>query len=340
MDNIIEPTIDYDFQQIQLGMPISQPSSTYLTKIYVNSKPLYIQTPKCSTRGGFIKVGKKIYCDLMFTNDENIFVNWMENLENRCQELIFSKGEAWFQNAMEKSDIETAFTSPLKIYKSGKFYLLRVNVKPNVKIYNDSNTEIVLEDIKPEINLISILEIQGIKFTSRNFQIEIELKQSMVVSPDPFLDACFIKKAINHHQPLSQPQQVVKPLEVTSFKESPDISQIVNNILKMRTEPIKEDIPIEQVVTIQPPTLETNFDELSEVDLEFSLDNLESITLKKPNHVYYQMYKEIKDRAKKAELEAQSAYLEAQTLKEKYMLDTDSDESDTYSNNDETDSDF
>jgi len=41
--------------------------------------------------------------------------------------------------------------------------------------------------------IISILEIQGLKFTSRNFQIEIELKQSMIVNPDPFLDECFIK---------------------------------------------------------------------------------------------------------------------------------------------------
>ena len=53
--------------------------------------------------------------------------------------------------------------------------------------------------------LISILEIQGIKFTSRNFQIEIELKQAMVVSPDPFLDECFIKKPI---------KKIIKPKNI------------------------------------------------------------------------------------------------------------------------------
>ena len=53
------------------------------------------------------------------------------------------------------------------------------------------NKIIQTESITNDKTIISILEIQGLKFTSRNFQIEIELKQSMVVSPDPFLDECF-----------------------------------------------------------------------------------------------------------------------------------------------------
>ena len=100
------------------------------------------------------------------------------------------------EGTIDQNDIESAFTSSLKIYKSGKFYLLRVNVKPNVKVFNDDANIINLDDLTSDKTLISIIEIQGIKFSSRNFQIEIELKQSMVVSPDPFLDSCFIKPPI------------------------------------------------------------------------------------------------------------------------------------------------
>jgi len=195
MDDIIEPTIDYDFSKIYLGPPSTLAGGAYFTRImYNNNKLLYVQTPKCLTKQGFVKSGKKIFADLMFDNNDTIFINWIENLESKCQELIHNKGDAWFQTKLEKDDIETAFTSPFKIYKTGKYYLLRVNVKPNIKIYNETDTVIKIEDITPDKNIISILEIQGIKFTSRNFQIEIELKQSMVVSPDPFLDECFIKK--------------------------------------------------------------------------------------------------------------------------------------------------
>ena len=195
MNDIIEPTIDYDFSNLYLGPPSTIAGGAYFTRImYNNNKQLYIQTPKSLTKQGFVKSGKKIYVDLMFDNNDTVFINWIENLEAKCQELIFSKGDNWFQTKLDKDDIESAFTSPFKIYKSGKFYLLRVNVKPNVKIFNDDTQIINLDDITSDKTLISIIEIQGIKFSSRNFQIEIELKQSMVVSPDPFLDACFIKK--------------------------------------------------------------------------------------------------------------------------------------------------
>lgn len=345
MDNIIEPILDYNFETLQLGIPITQPGSTYLTKLFLNNKPLYMQTPKCVTRNGFVKTGKKMYCDLMFTNDDTIFINWMENLENRCQELILQKGEAWFQTAMDKADIEQAFTSPFKIFKSGKYYLLRANVKPNIKIYNDTNAEITIENIKPDMNLISILEIQGIKFTSKNFQIELEVKQTMVVSPDPFLDECFIKKT----QLSSQISKPVVVQELTKQSQPIDVSQIVNNILntnkknivmpepttvrdepKIITEPTNNDKKDDTKIIIEkmnaPPQIsleETN--ELAEIDLNFSLDNLETITLKKPNHVYYELYKQAKEKAKNAHIVAKNAYLEAKSIKEKYMLDTDSD---------------
>ena len=187
MDDIIEPTIDYDFSKLYLGPPTTLAGGAYFTRLMYNTnKHVFIQTPKSLTKQGFVKSGKKVYADLMFDNNDTVFINWIENLETKCQELIFSKGQNWFETKLEKDDIETAFTSPFKIFKSGKYYLLRVNVKPNIKIFNDDKNIINLDDFTNDKNLISIIEIQGIKFTSRNFQIEIELKQSMIVSPDPF----------------------------------------------------------------------------------------------------------------------------------------------------------
>ena len=193
MENIIEPTFDFDFSKLYLGSPISTSSGTYFTKILYNNKSLYVQTPKSLTKQGFIKNGKKVYTDLMFTNFDNLFIDWIERLQNKCEELLYERGQSWFETKLEKDDIETAFTSPIKVFKSGKNYLIRVNAKPGIKIYDELNNLVDLETITNDKNLISILEIQGIKFTSKNFQIEIELKQGMTVSPDPFLEKCFIK---------------------------------------------------------------------------------------------------------------------------------------------------
>jgi len=83
MDNIIEPTIDFDFSKLYLGTPSALTGGAYFTRIFLNNKPLFIQTPKCQTKQGFIKSGKKIYVDLMFDNNDSIFIHWIENLESQ-----------------------------------------------------------------------------------------------------------------------------------------------------------------------------------------------------------------------------------------------------------------
>ena len=382
MNDIIEPTMDYDFSNIYLGPPSTIAGGAYFTRImYNNNKQLYIQTPKSLTKQGFVKSGKKIYVDLMFDNNDTVFINWIENLEAKCQELIFSKGDNWFQTKLDKDDIETAFTSPFKIYKSGKFYLLRVNVKPNVKIFNDDTQIISLEDLTADKTLISIIEIQGIKFSSRNFQIEIELKQSMVVSPDPFLDACFIKKPnkkqasikdvdidaevevevedldesmkdsdILFATPLTK-QKIETPLAESfsniDIDKKTEINTAINS--KTRSDPIIKNTDIQlgnitdldfssnsnndniileiEDLSVEPIKIEDS-NALKEVDLSSCLeDNLESFTLKKPNQVYYEIYKKAREKAKDAKKEAILAFLEAKNIKKTYMLD-DIDESD------------
>ena len=56
----------------------------------------------------------------MFTNDDEMFVNWIENLETNCQRLLYENSDKWYSpgNKLELNDIENAFTSPLKLFKS------------------------------------------------------------------------------------------------------------------------------------------------------------------------------------------------------------------------------
>jgi hypothetical protein len=387
MDDIIEPTIDYDFSNLYLGPPSTLAGGAYFTRMmYNNNKLLYLQTPKSLTKQGFVKSGKKMFVDLMFDNNDTVFINWIENLETKCQELIHSKGEAWFQSKLEKDDIETAFTSPFKIYKSGKYYLLRVNVKPNIRIYNEADESIKIEDITPEKTIISILELQGIRFTSRNFQIEIELKQSMVVSPDPFLDECFIKKPARRNPvPSNTVPTAVIPFEKivntnTSNTIDLDISDEDDGVIEENIDDVVAKVDetnsdnfasssnlddfineTANELTRTNQTLSKGLEEnnninatyqnaneniileieeldfiekddpniLKEVDLSSSLENsLESITLKKPNQVYYEIYKKAREKAKECKKVAIAAYLEAKNIKNTYMLE-DNDESDS-----------
>lgn len=321
MEHIIEPSIDFDFSKLLLASPSSLTGGAYFTRIFLNNKPLYIQSPKSLTKQGFVKSGKKIYTDLMFDNNDTILIQWLENLETKCQQLVYEKGSQWFETALEQSDIESAFTSPIKLFKSGKFYLLRVNVKPNIKVYNERDEIISVDDVVPEMNIISILEIQGIKFTSRNFQIEIELKQSMVVSPDPFLDVCFIKKPITRNDSVNHNKMEMK-------------SEKPINMIDTKVDPLPE--PVQQpsylansVINTEPDFSKPN--ELMEIDINDLENETEPMTLKKPNEVYYEIYKVAREKAKQAKKEAILAFLEAKNIKKTYMLE---DMDDSSSDND------
>lgn len=349
MDNIIEPSMDFDFSKLYLATPSSLSGGAYFTRIILNNKPLYIQTPKSLTKQGFIKSGKKMYTDLMFNNNDTILINWLENLESRCQELIHEKGSEWFETPLDKNDIETAFTSTMKLFKSGKFYLLRVNVKSNIKIYNEVDEVVDVDNIKNDSNIISILEIQGIKFTSRNFQIEIELKQSMIVSPDPFLDECFIKNPLNMKKKTNYLEEK-KENENSSNKEYFDnnvFPKINNNVntnninnnnmddLITTSNNLIEDVEDEnddENINLEVEDLNNieNDNELKEFNFTPNDLDIEPLTLQKPNEVYYKIYKAAREKAKQAKKEAIIAYLEAKNIKKTYMLDDldDSDESD------------
>jgi hypothetical protein len=349
---VVEPTMDYDFSKLYLGPPSTLSGGAYFTRLFTGAnKPLYIQTPKSLNKQGFVKSGKKIYIDLMFDNNDTIFINWIENLEARCQELIFAKSSSWFETKLEKDDIESAFTSVFKIFKSGKYYLLRVNVKPNVRIEDENDMILQMDTINDKNTLISIIEIQGIKFTSRNFQIELDLKQSAVVSPDPFLDMCFIKKPTK-----KQNQNQIQNEMSTSLEETePDLlkKETVNEFIKESANDILENIGNNEPLSLVESTnninninnvenIELDIEELNvevepevkeesltEFDLSNTLENnLETMTLKKPNQVYYEIYKKAREKAKQLKKDAILAYLEMKNIKKTYMLDS-IDESDS-----------
>jgi hypothetical protein len=345
MDDIIEPNSTFDFSKLSLGQPATIQGGAYFTKILYNSKPLYIQTPKSLTKQGFVKNAKKIYCDLMFDTTDEEFITWMENLESNCHNLIFEKSDAWFQNSLDLNDVESAFNSILKSYKSGKKYLVRTNVKVNslsgnpiIKIYNENETPLTLDDVTSETSVISILEIQGIKFTTRNFQIEIELKQTMTLNTDKIFENCLIKKKTARHEDFSIVS--AEPLVNSTIETSNDVlsEKILQDLEKEQVvhneeleevsikEPEEEDKKAaeeeehleEEIVDVDEK--EENFD-IVPIELTFDKENLETITLKKPNQVYYELYKDAREKAKRAKKEAVLAYLEAKNIKKAYMLE-------------------
>ena len=211
-----------------------------------------------------------------------------------------------------------------------------------------------MEEINNETNIISILEIQGIKFTSRNFQIEIELKQIMVLDNEPLFDNCLIKTSKNSHVKPLEEDPKTDELKIENIKlddnkiddnnleeftqedildELEPIDILVEPLVKANLPLVKEDTKLEEkneeninldfVFEDLNEDIEENSDELKEISNDgLSLENsLETMQLKKPNQVYFELYKEARKKAKEAKRCAILAYLEAKNIKKTYMLD-------------------
>ena len=327
----------------------------------------------------------------MFDKNADVLINWFENLEERCQKLVFEKSSSWFQNPLEISDVESAFNSTIRVYKSGKYYLVRTNVKnntsnePSIKIYDENETPLGIDDITNEKEVISILEIQGIKFTSRNFQIEIELKQAMVLNNEPIFESCLIKTSKPKHienniietntflginntlkndfkreeeiieEPLDSLEQILESnlnpiLDIDISNESLEDNTKKNTELNSSTNTTNTNISNVKILSnddnnnddlLELDFTDLNIEEkkneetkdLTEIDFdELTQNNLETLTLKKPNQVYFELYKEARNKAKMAKKSAIIAYLEAKNIKKTYMLEN--------LNNSDSDSDF
>jgi hypothetical protein len=367
MDGIFDTNDSFDFSKLILTKPIMISGGNYFIRCLVENSPLYIQPPKCRTKQGILKAGKRFYTDLMFTNENEDFIRWMENLENHCQQYIFKNRDKWFDGDMDLHDIENYFTSPLKLYKSGKFYIARANLavvlnKPTLKIYDENENEVNMDAINDKTGVITILEIQGIKCSARSFQIELEVKQMMVLKQNNIFEKCIIapsKKNIGNENYSSESvpndedaDDIIVATEITAT-EPIDADNNVNGFSKPVDHSTSEstsestnhstsdstsdvhDNGIESTnneestsESIDISTLSRNEEGLEEVTFNLEeLKDTESLQLKKRNDVYYEMYREARRKAKMAKDLALSSYLEAKRIKNLYMLE-DLDESD------------
>ena len=300
-----------------------------------------------------------MYSDLMYSQENQRFIQWMENLETYFQEHLFKNKDKWFDSSLELHDIENFFSSPLKSYRSGKYYLCRANIKNNlgkssIKIFDEDENELTVESLTTENEINTILEIKGIRCTSSSFNVEIEIKQMMVLKPNNLFEKCLFtrnKKSLTEmadnttQQPVEEgevkvdntEQQIPVVEDQLSVSEEPiiieeNVEEVKNleEVESVVVADIEEDVEDvyqpelveEEVMTSPDEVKETNKDSLEEID--FTLDEInegESIQIKQRNDIHYEMYREAKRKAKMARDLALSSYLEAKRIKNTYMLE-------------------
>lgn len=237
--NIEFPNNSFDFSKITLANPVILQQQSYFSKIMSNNNELMIQMPKCTSKQGFVNSSKRYYCDLMFSSENTELLSWFEKLEEKIQKLIYNQRKNWFHEDVEPDDIENIFTSSLRSFKSGKFFLCRTMLNSprmlqtiKLNIFDENENSLEMSSVDDKTEFISILHIHGIKFSSRNFQIYVEMKQMMVLNSNPAFTKCLIQSGGN----------------VVNKRENV-VANIAENIIEDVDENRKSEEPLEVVET-------------------------------------------------------------------------------------------
>ena len=249
-------TKEFDFSKVSISQPVSVQGGAYFTKIKYESTPLYIQTNKCLTKQGLNETSKRAYIDLMYTNDDDEIIEWFESLETKLIDLIYSKRELWFQNEMDMTDIESYFNPITRAFKGGKYQLVRVNIPKNktmhsqynCNMYDENETSIPVQELNDNQHIIPILEIQGIKFSARSFQIEVVGKQIMLLTNKPLFNSCMIRKDSLNTPPPSkdvssvEPNSIHKPDSILEPDNKESLDELINEDAAVTTSEQNENI--------------------------------------------------------------------------------------------------
>ena len=320
MEHILEPNASFDFSQISCISPSSLSGGNYFIRTLTKKQePLYIQSPKCLTKQGIVKSGKKMYCDLLLKHEDESFLEFLESLESFCHKQIFANRDKWFDAGLTITDIENCFVCPTKSFKSGKIHLLRTNVpirlgKCDMRIFNELEQDVPIEAVTDTTNVVTILEIQGIRCLARNFQIDLEIKQMMILKPKDIFEKCVFGKTGDAKDEVISPEE--EKIEDTIHEIEDPIHEIEDFVTDEKEGPSPEKVCEPYHIT---ETEMTDTNGLCEVTLELSENDKSEIKLKKPNEVYYEMYKKAKKKAQIARDIAIASYLSANQIKHNYL---------------------
>ena len=291
---IYQPNDSFDFSKLQLSHPVMSSSGTFFSKLTLSptDDPLFIYTPKSTTKQGIVNTNNKIYTDISLTTINSNIIQWMSSLEEKLQQLIYEKRDVWFATEnIELDDIQNAFIPILKIYKNTN-YLLRCYIQQSKQqlkgdpllIYNENEQPCSISDINENTNMITILEVQGIKFSQKCFHVPIMIKQIMIFEKTVFTN-CLIKQI--NPQEVKQEKQEKQEL-------APQISQLPE---------VKQDIKEE-------------IEDLNIVDLD-KYETADIINLKNPIDEYNAIVQQMEEYNQ----HAKQAYMKALELKQQYDID-------------------
>ena len=356
-----------DFAGLSLGEPVAVQGGSFYAKIYVaSSDSMLVQLPRCCLKQGVVATKRGKYCDLLYDRDAvSQLAAWIEAFETAIQDRIDAKKHVWFQGELTRGDIETMMAPLSRSYKSGRCMLVRAHLDVDRRtgddrcvVYDEEERLVGTGAVQPDNEIVPLVHLGGVRFTSRSFEVDVKLIQAMVLAerPNPH-ETCLIKvagvdvspeerlraaghelTALGDESVMERGAEIVEHEPVPEKRASPDTpSDIVLEITDVRapadtsSDPTMSEIegvetPLDTVGPVEiesvkgEPSGRQPCREICEVDVDPAPEG-DAMVLRDPEDVYMEIYRTAREKAKRMRKAAADAYLEARRIRSQYLLD-------------------
>ena len=206
--------------------------------------------------------------------------------------------------------------------------LIKLSTK-KVSNKNSGEKNVIFNEKPEEITLEKPLEVvENLETVDKDSKVEVEIDNSSNTLSENLEELAKVETVEEVKQldknlvDSTEKDNTSTTQNIEKVVEKNEIEEFTNNVEEVNLDDLEKDA--------EPVKTESNNNELEEVNLTF--DEEDAITLKNPNEIYLDIYRQAREKAKKAKQEAIKAYLEAKRIKELYMLeivDSSEDESDS-----------
>ena len=174
---------DIDVSKINYQKPSRQGNVYYSSITYEDSKSLYIQTPKMK----FHEITKDNHLSMKTSDQDFSMYDRLLSIDEHNLGKTYGQSKEWFQKTLPMDVIETMYRKMTHPFKKGDTPIISLKlpvVKQVIKcnIYDSSNQLSDRTMLEPDVDIICILHVKGLKFLKKDFYCDCYISQIKVCS--------------------------------------------------------------------------------------------------------------------------------------------------------------
>mgnify|MGYP001450675662 CR=1 FL=1 len=248
--------IDYkkiNIENIIFKDPITVSKGCKIVKTYYNHNneeiPIYIQTPKLRNISELNISDLITFIELELDKKHINFYEFINNIDDKNISQTHLNSENWFNKKLPMDVIDDFYKTNIKMKNFNKSPIMKLKIQldneknTNCDIFGEDLTPIKISEVKKNMDIICILELQGIKFYNQKFETEWNIIQLRTYRNKSYSQKCLINESF-----LSDNEEEIDLNDKLNNNDEENLNTTIKNENKIKNIEIKENKDTEKTI--------------------------------------------------------------------------------------------